>query len=75
MDYRNPASCLDLLRRLHPTNVEETHSILSRMISTLQSYPPAANQHLEVLETARPIVAFVHRSARADRAVPSSDRV
>ena len=59
MDYRNPASCLDLLRRLHPTNVEETHSILSRMISTLQSYPPAANQHLEVLETARPIVAFV----------------
>lgn len=59
MDYRNPASCLDLLRRLHPTNVDETHGILSRMISTLQTYPPAANQHLEVLETARPIVAFV----------------
>lgn len=59
MDYRNPAACLDLLRRLHPTNVDETHSILSRVISTLQSYPPAANQHLEVLESARPIVAFV----------------
>lgn len=58
IDYRNPAACLDLLRRLHQANVDETHAALTRIVSTLRSYPPAPNQHLEVLEAARPIIAF-----------------
>lgn len=61
MDYRNPAACIDLLRRLRQTNVDETHAELTRMVTTLRSYPPAPNQHLEVLEAARP--AIVHAQA------------
>lgn len=58
MDYRNPAACLELLRNLHQANVDETHASLTRIVTTLRSYPPAPNQHLEVLEAARPIIAF-----------------
>lgn len=58
MDYRNPAACLELLRKLHQTDVDNTHAELTRIIGTLRNYPPAPNQHLEVVETARPIIAF-----------------
>ena len=58
MDYRNPAACLDLLRNLRQANVDETHESLTRMVSALRTYPPAANQHLEVLEAARPVIAY-----------------
>ncbi|MCB1926632.1 MAG: hypothetical protein KDH17_01220 [Rhodocyclaceae bacterium] len=56
MDYRNPAACLELLGRLRQTNVDETHAELTRIVTTLRTYPPAPNQHLEVLETARPLI-------------------
>ncbi len=65
MDYRNPAACLDLLRRLRQTNVDETHAELSRIVTTLRTYPPAPNQHLEVLEAARP--AIVHAQSELSR--------
>ncbi len=57
----NPAACLDLLRSLHPVDAPSTHEMLARMIRSLLDAPPAANQHLEVLEAARELLAFCQR--------------
>lgn len=59
LDYRNPADCLELLRRLHPTDLDASHHQLAEMVSTLLASPPAPNQHLEVLEAARSTIAFI----------------
>jgi len=53
MDYRRPAECLELLKRLHPVDVDGTQRQLSEMVAGLLDGEPAANQHLEVLECAR----------------------
>lgn len=58
MNFRNPADCLNLLRRLHPTDVAATHATLSDMTASLLEAMPAPNQHLEVLEAARDLLAF-----------------
>ncbi|MDY0011500.1 MAG: hypothetical protein RBS40_01250 [Rhodocyclaceae bacterium] len=58
-DYRNPAECLERLQRLHLTDLAGSHRTLREMVATLLQFPPAPNQHLEVLETARPHIAFV----------------
>lgn len=73
LDYRNPADCLELLRRLHPTDLMASHAKLLEMVRTLLDRPPAPNQHLEVLEAARSTIAFVQGelAARyADRPLP-----
>ena len=57
MDFSNPAVCLDLLQKLHPTDIPRTHALLSDMIETLLHAAPAPNQHLEVLEAAREAIA------------------
>ncbi len=57
MDYRNPAECLNMLQRLDLDEIDATHTSLMEMVTGLLAAPPAPNQHLEVLETARPIVA------------------
>lgn len=59
MDYRNAAECLNLLQRLHPVNVEETHAALSVMVAGMLEALPPPNQHLEVLEAARGLITFV----------------
>lgn len=65
LNLSNPAVCLDLLRSLHPVDAPSTHEMLARMIRTLLHTPPAANQHLEVLEAAREALAFCqHELAR-----------
>lgn len=59
MDYRNAAECLNLLQRLHPMNVEETHAALSIMVVGMLEALPPPNQHLEVLEAARAMIGYV----------------
>jgi len=59
LDYREPADCLEMLRRLHPTDLDASHAKLVEMVSTLLAYPPAPDEHLEVLEAARSTIAFV----------------
>ena len=57
MDFSNPAACLDLLQKLHPTDVPRTHATLIQMTEALLEAAPAPNQHLEVLEAAREMIA------------------
>ncbi len=59
MDYRNPAVCLDALKRLNPVNLDESQATLGRMLDDLLAARPAANQHLEVLEAIRAPLALV----------------
>lgn len=59
LDYRNPADCLELLRHLHPTDLDESHRQLAEMVRTLLDAPPPPNQHMEVLEAARSTIAFI----------------
>jgi cyclic-di-GMP-binding protein len=59
LDYRNPADCLELLRRLHPTDLDDSHQRLREMVGSLLEHPPAPNQHLEILEAARSTIAFI----------------
>lgn len=61
LNLSNPAVCLDLLRTLHPVDAASTHEMLARMIRSLLGSPPAANQHLEVLEAAREPLDFCQR--------------
>lgn len=65
VDLSNPAVCLEVLRKLHPVDAPSTHEMLTRLLGTLLASPPAANQHLEVLEAAREAVDFCqHERAR-----------
>ena len=56
MDFRNPAECLQLLQRLQPANVDEAHATLYVIVGSLLDAAPPPNQHLEVLEAARPLL-------------------
>lgn len=58
MNFRNPADCLNLLRRLPPTDIAANHATLCTMMADLLASMPAPNQHLEVLEAARDLVVF-----------------
>lgn len=58
MDLTQPATCLELLQRLHPVDLEATHATLSAIVDRLLAARPAPNQHLEVLEAAREPMAF-----------------
>lgn len=58
MDLANPATCLELLQRLHPVDVDATHATLTRIVDSLLAARPAPNQHLEVLEAARELMFF-----------------
>ncbi len=59
MDYRNPAECLELLKRLNPVNANESHLSLTTMLDALLEAQPPANQHLEVLESARSLADLI----------------
>ena len=59
MDYSQPAVCLALLQKLHPTDFRATHASLTRIFNGLLEAAPPPNQHLEVLEAARETLAFV----------------
>ena len=56
MDYHNPAQCLGLLQNLPPDNPLERFSVLADIVSVLLTSCPLPEQHLEVLETARPLI-------------------
>ncbi|MDY0072292.1 MAG: hypothetical protein RBR77_06545 [Thauera sp.] len=58
MNLSQPAVCLELLEKLHPTDVERTHGLLVSMVDSLLQAAPAPNQHLEVLEKARELLHF-----------------
>ncbi|MDD2872268.1 MAG: hypothetical protein PHG21_01440 [Azoarcus sp.] len=73
MDYRNPAECLSLLPSLQVSKVDETHTVLSKIVSGLLDALPAPNQHLEVLEAARSVIARIQTdmsSRYADHPLP-----
>lgn len=73
MDYRNPAECLSLLQNARISKTDDTHALLSKIVRGLLDALPAPNQHLEVLETARPIIARVQAdmsSRYADHPLP-----
>lgn len=57
--YHDPAHCLDVLGRLHPLNAEESHRILSEMVTGLLQAMPDPAAHLSVLEAARVQLALV----------------
>ena len=59
MLYRSPADCLESLNRLNPANVIESQTALTGMLTALLEGSAAPNQHLEVLEAARDLVASV----------------
>lgn len=71
MDYRNPAACIDLIRRLRVEKVDEAHERLVHIVDgQLEGAPPPA-RHLEVLELARaPIAAVQHELGRRYAAHP-----
>lgn len=56
MDYHNPAQCLGLLQNLPTDNTLERFSVLADIVAVLLSTRPLPEQHLEVLETARPLI-------------------
>lgn len=56
--YHDPATCLETLGRLHPLNAEESHRILSEMITGLLQAMPEPAAHLAVLEAARLPIAL-----------------
>lgn len=63
MDYKNPAECLETLKRLDPADAAETQTILTQMLSTLLDSQPAPNQHLEVLEACREPLEMVQQTS------------
>lgn len=70
-NFSDPAACREWLLRLNPTNVLETHVLLSDMLSELQERPPTPVSHLEILEAARASVEFVqHELAQRYAARP-----
>ncbi|MCL2645086.1 MAG: hypothetical protein FWD51_06475 [Betaproteobacteria bacterium] len=56
MDYHNPAQCLGLLQNLPADNPLERFSVLADIVTVLFAARPHPEQHLEVLETARPLI-------------------
>ncbi len=71
MDYRNPAECLDLLKRLNPVNSDETQAEITLILEGLLGSTAASNQHLEVLEAVRtPIDVVQEQLARRYAAHP-----
>jgi hypothetical protein len=58
MDYHDPGECQELLKNLHPLNIEESHRILLEMVPSLLHALPPPDQHLDVLEAARPRIAL-----------------
>lgn len=58
MGYHDPTECLELLDRLQPLNVDETHRQLSEMVPALLQAGMAPERHLGILEAARPHVAL-----------------
>ena len=56
MDYRNPAQCLGLLQNLPTDNPVERFSVLADIIASLLVARPLPEQHLEILEIARPLI-------------------
>ncbi len=63
MEHRSPAECLTLLQRLDPTRVDDTHAALNAIVGALLVTQPAPNQHLEVLEAARALLAEVQAAS------------
>ena len=57
MAYRNPAQCLNLLRDLPNNDPLARLKILSNIITGLLAAPPGPDQHFEILEVARPLLA------------------
>ncbi|MDR3086452.1 MAG: hypothetical protein LBU45_00625 [Azoarcus sp.] len=56
MDYRNPAQCLGVLQNLPTDNALERLSVLADIVAGLLAARPLPEQHLEVLEMARPLI-------------------
>lgn len=56
MDYHNPAQCLGALQNLPIDDPAERLAELASIIAGLLDARPAPDQHLEVLEMARPLI-------------------
>ncbi len=73
----NKTDYLNLLQRLDPDEPDATQTQLASMVETLNANPLPSEQHLEVLETARTLIASVQtqlaRRYAAFPAAPKSD--
>jgi hypothetical protein len=58
-DHTDAAACLDLIAALPLAHPLGAHRRLSQLLDGLHSRPPEATAYLEVLEAARPALAFV----------------
>jgi hypothetical protein len=56
MDFSNPAQCLGLLQNLPTDDPVERISVLASIVSDLLVARPNPGLHLEILETARPLI-------------------
>ncbi|MDR1855464.1 MAG: hypothetical protein LBR05_11265 [Azoarcus sp.] len=56
MDYRNPAHCLGLLQNLPADDPFDRFTVLANIVAGLLAARPLPDQHLEVLEMARPLI-------------------
>ena len=59
MNYHDPAVALEAIRKMNTTNVAESHALVTAIVSALLDKPPAPEPHFEVLEAARPGIAFI----------------
>lgn len=59
MNLRTPADCLEAIKRLNPLQAEASQRALQEILTTLIEGSPPPNQHLEVLEAARELLAEV----------------
>lgn len=57
MDYRDKRQCAELLSRARNSQPDEAHVLLSGLIQGMLETPPPPDEHLELLEAARPLLA------------------
>lgn len=65
IDSRDPQQCLALVAALPLTKPAQVQRTLTRLLQALAVAPPPAASYLQVLERARPAVAFVQEELRA----------
>ena len=59
IDFSDEQQCLRLIDNLPLTKLSQVHESLAVLVGGMQATPPAARAYLDVLELARPSLAFV----------------
>ncbi len=77
MDFSDAEQCMSLLAELPVTNVSQVEATLTRLLDGMYSTPPPPLSYLEVLERARPAMAFTQEETAqryAHKPLPPGDR-